>query len=197
VRVWVALGCLAGCSYDPTEVTAPPIDSAPGIDAFDATRDCPADYTLAFATSRYRVIVDGRKAWEHSDDCTSQRAGATHLAAVDSMAELDAIQNAINAIGSLPNNRAWVGGVQLRSQATPGAGWLSVTGGELVALWDGGEPNDGLNNEDNDENFVGIEVNRTGLVDFPTDDTEGAVCECDGKRLDPAAAAAIDANRQD
>ncbi len=165
-------------------------------DAFDVA-SCPSTYQIVGQTSRYRVISEGRKAWEHSDDCNDDLSGATHLVALDSDEEVVAIQAVVQNTGNLSNNKAWVGGVQPQMQVAPGLGWLSVTGGSMITTaWAGNEPNDGGGNEDSGENFVGYERGRTGLIDFPSGDTHGAVCECDGKPLDAAAGAAIDANRR-
>jgi len=190
-RVRLGVLFVAGCSYAPT--TGEP-DAAALPDAFDATR-CPADYTLILLgqTSRYRVIIDERNAWDHSDDCATDLPGATHLVAIDTPAELAQIEVALD---DLPNNRAWVGVVQLRFQAMPTMGWLSITGGPVLdVLWAIGEPNDGTV-EDDGENFASIDRDRDGLSDTNSGDSLGGMCECDGKPRDPAAVAAIDANRQ-
>ena len=191
---WLLL--LGACSYEPG--VAPEPDGPAIPDAFDVA-GCPETYrtTAAGQTSRYRVILEGRKAWEHSDDCTDDLRGATHLVALDSMDEVAAIQAVVDAAGGLDSNKAWVGGVQPRLQVAVGLGWLSVTGGPMITTaWDGDEPNDGGGNEDSGENFVGYERGRGGLIDFPSNETYGGICECDGKPLDAAASTAIDANRQ-
>lgn len=186
---------LSACSYAPGVATPEP-DTSAIPDAFDVT-GCPDTYVTAGQTSRYRVILAGRKAWEHSDDCTDDLPGATHLVALDTIEEVAAIQTVVDAAGGLDDNKAWVGGVQPRMQVAVGVGWLSVTGGPMITTaWDGNEPNDGGGTEDSGENFVGYERGRDGLIDFPSNDTYGGICECDGKPLDAAAAAAIDANRQ-
>lgn len=141
------------------------------------------------------MIEAGAKFGEHSDDCNDDLLGATHLVAIDTLAEVDQLELAITAAGSINNNKAWIGGVQPRDQLQPIDGWLSVTGGPLLSAWDDSEPNDTGGNEGNGEHHAGIERDREGVVDFPTDGDQGAVCECDGKPIDPAAAAAIDANR--
>lgn len=188
---------LAACSYSP--VAGEPDPPAPDVQVFDAARDCPADYTIVLSgeSSRYRVIRTGRRAWVQADDCADDKPGFTHLVAIDSPAELDQVEATIDPIGDLDRNVVWVGGIQPRDQAGPREGWLAITGGPLIDTeWDGGEPNDGSGGEDNGENFSGVERNREGLVDFPNTNNSGALCECDGKPVDPAAAAAIDANRQ-
>jgi hypothetical protein len=203
---------VAACSYQPVrqdgdvvadsapvgidaEVVA---DADPPVDAFVPARDCPSGYDVVIAgqTSRYRVITTGRRSWEHGDDCIDDELGHTHLVAIDDQAELDGIEALVDATGNLASNKAWIGGVQLRGQATPADGWLAVTGGPLLAIFNPGEPNDNGGTEDNQENFVGLERGRQGLVDFPNNDNLGAICECDGKPVHPQAAAAVEANRQ-
>jgi hypothetical protein len=189
---------LAACNYSPSSAERPGDAPLAVPDAFAPATQCPATYALVLPnqTSRYRVIRGDGTAWDHSDDCNDDLPGATHLVAIDNQAELDQVEAALTAIGDLEDNRAWIGAVQLRGQAEPGIGWLSITGGPLdLALWDQGEPNDVGGDEDDQENFGSVERNRDGLYDFTTDDTTGGMCECDGKPIDPAAAAAIDANR--
>ncbi len=166
-------------------------DTAAIPDASDVV-GCPSTYTIVGQASRYRVISEGRKAWEHSDDCNDDLPGATHLVALDTNEEVAAIQTVVQDSGNLNDNKAWIGGVQLRMQVADGIGWLSVTGGPMITTaWAGNEPDDGGGNED----FVAYERNRTGLIDFNSNDTQGGICECDGKPFDAAAGAAIDANR--
>jgi hypothetical protein len=194
----VVVMALAACDYAPERVGE--VDAPIVIDAFLPGRDCPAEYTIQILghASRYRVILAGAAAWVHSDDCNDDRPGRTHLAAIDDGVELDGLAAVVNTTANLDRNRAWLGGVQPRDQATAIAGWLSVTGGPLIATeWRGGEPNDGGGNnvENNQENFIGVEKNVVGLDDFTDVETAGAICECDGNPVDPAASAAIDANR--
>lgn len=192
------LVALAGCSFQPRLGEVPAGLDAAEPDTFEVAR-CPASYTLTLPgqSSRYRVITDGRKAWEHADDCADDLAGATHLVAVDDLAERAHVEAAVTDVGGIAGNKAWLGGVQPRDQIGVRIGWLTITGGPLLdGLWDDGEPNDGGVVEDNGENFAGVERGRTGLVDFPSNDNYGGVCECDGKPIDPTAQAALDANRQ-
>lgn len=196
--VRLAWSCLLiGCSYDPlpAEVVDGPVVVA---DAFNPAVQCPVEYgvTIPNQKSRYRVITGGRRSYEHHDDCRDDLPGATHLVAIDDQAELDGIEAALNATSNLNDNKAWVGVVQPRDLSAPGDGWLSITGGPFnLALWDGGEPNDAGDPEDDDENFAAVERNRDGVLDFFTDDSIGGMCECDGKPVATEALAAFDANR--
>jgi len=168
-----------------------------GADAprvFDPATDCPASYLLAGPTSRYRILTTGQPASAHNTDCNDDLPGATHLVALDDAAELIAVMTHVNATANLPGGQgnAYVGGVQLRTQTTDLAGWLSITGGPLLAIWDPGEPNDGGDNAENSaENFTMLERTRSSLIDVSGTGAFGAVCECDGKPVDAAAAAAI------
>jgi hypothetical protein len=193
----VPLLLVVACNYDPTPAAGPVADAPPMPDAFDVVSQCPTSYVqLPGEKSRYRIIEAGGRFGSHSDDCTDDLLGATHLAVVDTLAELDQLEMAIDAVSNLDEEKAWLGGVQPRDQNTAIDGWLWATGAPVLpTLWDGGEPNDEGDGEDDEENYAGIERQRDGLVDFPSDETFGAVCECDGKPLDAAAAAAIDANR--
>ncbi len=207
---------LAGCGFelrpggavDPTgdaAVDSPmdaPIDAridgptAPPPDApFAPATDCPAAYSISLSgqTSRYRVLVTGRRPWEHAADCADDLVGATHLVALDSAAEIAAVQARITATTGLPGGQgsAWVGSFQPRMQANDDTGWLKITGGPITPMWDPGEPNDGDNTENSAENYMMMERNRQSQVDVPGDRSFGAVCECDGLPVDAAAAAAM------
>lgn len=208
-----ACSLLAACSFElrpgaatpddaPRDaVTDAPVDAAidAAIDApavFNPATDCPASYLLALSgqTSRYRILTTSQPVSVHGTDCNDDLPGATHLVALDDAAELTAVMIRVNATANLPGGQgcAYVGGVQLRTQATDLAGWLSITGGPLLAIWDPGEPNDGGDNvEDSAENFTMLERTRTSLIDVSGTGAFGAICECDGKPVDPAAAAAI------
>ncbi|MEO8699261.1 MAG: hypothetical protein ABI867_04430 [Kofleriaceae bacterium] len=185
---WVWVLVVAGCSFEPGEraTDAPP--------PFDPAQDCPFNYDVALTgqPSRYRLIAVERKMYEHADDCADDLEGATHLVAFN-RAEVEAVSTFLNARPEV--NRLWLGGVQLRGQASSRAGWFSIVGGLMADVWGGGEPNDANQPENNEENFVGIDRNRSGLIDFPVTFTGGVLCECDGQPVDLVAAAAIDAMR--
>jgi hypothetical protein len=164
-------------------------------DVFAPAADCPFNYdvTLPGQTSRYRLIAVERRVPDHADDCADDQPGTTHVVAFDDD-EVGAVQAFLNQRNDV--FRLWLGGVQLREQTTTRIGWLAFTGGEMADPWGPNEPNDGgAGIENSQENFVGIERNRQGLVDFPLVFTGGVLCECDGRRVDPAAAAAIEAMR--
>lgn len=196
MRAIVIVG-LAGCGFespaaprdasmddaDPSIFDASTDDADPSI--FDPTT-CPNSYTIPGLTSRYRIIIDGHEAWEQAADCADDIAGTTHLAVLDSTAELVAIQSAVDlSSAGIAGNQLWIGAVQLRDQLSPGAGWLGFDGNPLISnvFRNPPEPNDGNNSEDNDEQFARITKTQTQLTDDAGGGSFGAVCECDGRAV--------------
>ena len=84
--------------------------------------------------------------------------------------------------------------MQQTSATLPTAGWLWLDG-TAVTGWGGIEPNDRDRKEDQEEQFARIEKTRLYLQDSAGGGNNSALCECDGKPIAPAAAAAITANR--
>ncbi|HEX8107109.1 MAG TPA: hypothetical protein VF516_05235 [Kofleriaceae bacterium] len=78
---------------------------------------------------------------------------------------------------------------------SPAAGWLWLDGTAVTGGWGGVEPNDGDGRENKSEQFARIEKSKPYLQDFTGSGNDSALCECDGKPIAPAAAAAIAANR--
>jgi len=67
-------------------------EDAAGVDAFAYTQ-CPASYNVALSgPPRYRLITSGAQAWQHSDACAQDLPGATHLAVLESSAEVAGVQ---------------------------------------------------------------------------------------------------------
>jgi hypothetical protein len=212
VRTWGLLFALAGCGYTHGTVPDSPSDSGPidgdggdeGSDASDGGGDtsdaltalCPIGYDVAIGTSRYRIINTNAVFRVQHDACRTDTPGTPHLVALDSVAEMNALmpillmQNPQADLGSY-----FVGGVQMTNQATPAAGWLLITGEPLPAgLWDipSAQPDDqgGAAGEDNYQNIAALHSADT-LHDHIGSTPSGAVCECDGKAIDPTAAALI------
>jgi hypothetical protein len=203
---WVAL--VAGCGFQTPGRggTDAAVDADVAIDAreIDAAIDggfdfstCPASYNLNLGLpgpTRYRLITAGRAAWVHSDDCNNDLQGATHLIVLEDMNQVIALGNFVNNATGIEGNDVWIGGVQERGSATPGANWLGFDGAPLIGAWATNEPNDDRG-EDNEEQFVKVERNRSFFVDIRGDEDNGAVCECDGKPVAKNAADAITASR--
>src|SRR5438477_13205773 len=96
---WVlACAVAAGCSFAPAAVTS---DAAS-----DAMRDgstmlqCPSTYdvTVAASTSQYRVIVSGGSFATQHADCNDDQPGVTHLASLETSAEISALQTYVAAL---------------------------------------------------------------------------------------------------
>ena len=160
--LYLVLTC-ASCSFalptapDPDAGALPP---QPG----DPSPRC-AGYTAAGGSTYRRVTTP--LAWLDSEQaCEADESGATHLAIVDSMTELDAIR-------PLLGSATWIGLADRRVEGT----WRWVDGATQAPMgppWKIGEPSHG--GEDN-----------CGLVDMAAhfdavncNDAKPYLCECDG-----------------
>jgi len=127
----------------------------------------------------------------HHATCNSDLAGATHLASLDTAAEITELKGAVIARAVTPITNHYVGVVQQRDQADLTAGWLVFGGGPLPAMmWSAGQPNDDPAPESNDENLGALNLadllnDTTGDVSYP------AICECDGVPIAPTVAGLI------
>ena len=120
---------------------------------------------------------------------------ATHLVVLDSEAELDGATALVAApTTALAGNAIWVGAVQQITAALPTADWLWLDG-TAVTGWGGVEPNDRDRQENREEQFARIEKGKLYLQDSAGSGNDSALCECDGKPISQAAAAAITDNR--
>jgi hypothetical protein len=194
---WILL--VAGCGFESpltgepggtggTEEPSPPTDAG-----FDYAQ-CPPSYNAALpGPSRYRLIATGHSAWDHGTACSMDLPGATHLVVLETMTEFTNVKGLVDsaATNAIVHNAVWIGTVQPRAVTLPTEGWLALDGAPLITAWDLGEPNDGGNEGDHNEQFVFYEHNRLGLADVPGNTNSGALCECDGKPIDPAVAALI------
>ena len=172
------------------------LEHVPPSDAFDVAQ-CPSDYDRAFwPGSRFRVVTTAIPAWEASDACNDDAAGATHLAVAATRDKLDAL------VGALTTEQGvgwWLGAVQPKTvmSPSPSASWLWVTGEPIdPGQWSANEPNDANDNEaDHVEQFAKIDMTRTGLVDILGSMATDVLCECDGRPLTAEAIAAIEQSR--
>jgi hypothetical protein len=186
---WIVL--IAGCGF---QAHAPADEQAAAVP--DAA-SCPASYDLVFpapSSSRYRLITAGHPAWTQSDACAADLSGATHLVVLDSQDELDRVV-ALVAAATTPVSSIWVGAVQQITATLPAAGWLWFDDSPVTGGWGGVEPNDRDDRENQEEQFARIEKTKLYLQDSGGNTSAGALCECDGKPIAPAAAAAIGASR--
>lgn len=189
---WVAL--VAGCGFRTpgvaNDVPEPP-DAEADVGGFHVTQ-CPVEYNLVFAeTSRYRLLTAPRPAWDHSETCSQDLVGATHLAVLETPAELAGVTHFVDTTDGIPQNMMWVGAVQLPTATAPRDNWFWFDGEMVTTGWGGVEPNDvGGDESDHEEQFVRIERSRAWLVDAMGNLGYGALCECDGK---PVAANIADA----
>ncbi len=196
MKLLCAVAALAGCDtvFDLDEVDLP--SDASMFDAFVPAQQCPTSYSteLSPGGSRYRVILQPARPGVHQSTCAADSgARVTHLAVFETIEEQNKVQTLLDDSGQF----AWyVGAVQPRGQATPRLGWVWLTGEDVAfAAFDpfgeaSGEPNDSDGAENDEENLVYIRAQRDGLIDVFNTNEQGAICECDGRMTDPAAAAA-------
>jgi len=181
--------------------------AGPPSDAFSYAI-CPPTYNLGSVLpgpTRYRLINTDARAWEHSDACARDLPGATHLAVVETTAELMSIEALVNQPPTqIAGNAVLIGGVQLKTAMETDESWLGFDGRPLIdnAWYDDHandhEPNDSDGTENGQEQFVAIAANKDGLNDADGKDPtklHGALCECDGHPIAANAAAAVDSYR--
>jgi hypothetical protein len=176
------------------EVLAP---DAPTVVGFDYAH-CPSSYNAALpGPTRYRLLIDGHRAWEQSDACILDVPGATHLAVLETPDELAAVVAFLAQSNGIAHDAIWLGGVQRRTALQPAEAWIRFDDSPLQAeLWDRNEPNDGGGTEtDHLEQFTMLEHDHTALTDVNGSVSSGALCECDGKPLNEDVIATIEANR--
>jgi hypothetical protein len=153
---------------------------------------CPIDYTVTVtgSSSRYRISSSNGNFAQHHASCNDDMAGATHLAVFDTLSELDQITAMLSQVTQPNDGRFYVGAVQMMNQATTSAGWLHFTGGAVPAtFWGTGHPEDNDTSElDHDQQLAALDAGLR-LNDVSGSVFYGAVCECDGKTIDPTAAA--------
>ncbi len=187
---WVAL--VAGCGFQ-SALPAPDGNSGASFDV----AQCPASYSVALpGPSRYRLIAAGNPAWIQSDACNADLPGVTHLVVLDSMQELSAVTALLDATSGIALDALWIGAVQPRTVSRADEGWLAFDGQPMISQWAANEPNDGTTETDHTEQFARLERARRALVDAPGNDSNGALCECDGRPLAASAASAIAASRR-
>jgi hypothetical protein len=171
---------------------------------------CPPGYDVVLPSepSRYRLIKTGARGWEQSAACANDSHDATHLAVVETTAEIASIQMLVEQHGNeIAGTAVLIGGVQLNTATMPGESWLGFDDLPLISnAWSVGttEPNDADGMEDtgasiHKEQFISIAAGKSGLNDADGGDMnnlKGALCECDGHRMAPNAATAVDSYRK-
>jgi len=194
VRVALLLVVLTGCrqllgfeepSIASMDGPAPDVATDSAMDsAVDAPADapptmfdlstCPAAYTVAAGTSRYRVVAGNAPSWTAAaNDCASDLSGATHLIVVDDLAEYSMALTML-----LDNAPKWIG---LSDRKTNGV-FLAVTD-QAPAFppasgppWAQGQPTSGC-----------VEITALGqLIADACGKNFGYICECDGVPNNPA-----------
>ena len=184
-------GATSDTGVDGTGIDAP-TDAA--IDAPPVAVLCPPSFTVTIAasTSKYRISSTNAVFTSHNNGCNGEVPGATHLAVFDTTAELDQISALLASSPQPTSGRFYVGAVQMSNQTATSTGWLQFTGGAVPAtLWTPGQPDDNSDPEANHEQQLAAVDSGARMNDVSGTVGYGAVCECDGKAIDPTAAAFI------
>jgi hypothetical protein len=156
-------------------------DLALGLETPDAPRkveDCDPSYTLVLdgmPDSRYLVVTTLGHWKTQSALC---RASGGHLVSLETFAEVGAVLAAIDST----IDEYHVGAFQMPAQSDVRAGWMNVTGGPALDLWEPAQPNDNgltISVEDGEEQFASLRPMSGGFRDVPSNESKPAICECD------------------
>jgi hypothetical protein len=198
---WLVACALAGCSFQPAGFgTTTAADAA--NDTGDAMRDgahaldCPTGYdvTIADSTSQYRIIVTGGDFATQHADCNDDKVGATHLASPETYVEIMELQKQVSMLVTpAPSAQYYVGVVQQPDSPSEAANWFVFSGAALpsdLGVWAPTQPNDDLAGENNEENLGALNA-LDAMHDATGNYLYGAICECDGRPVDPTIASYI------
>ena len=173
---------------------ARPIDARPDAtppppDAGFSPALCPGAYNIelpAVAGSRYRYISSALPFAAHHADCNNDLTGWTHLVALDTIAEAQAMGD-IN-----PTNYSYVGAAQAPGESQTDTGWRLFTGGDVTTGWSpmSTQPDDDEGIEDGEESLA-IVAGTGNMHDVAGLSSYQAICECDGLPIDPVVATYI------
>lgn len=185
----------AGCAFNPPS-GSPPVDAgasdaaAEDAAAVDATVEpppdapaalCPSSYAAAGAlSSHYRITETATAFRAGHDDCKDDLLGSTHLVVLDAPGELAALR------AQFADREWWIGAVQAPTLIVPWGNWSNIVGGAAAVPWRFGQPDD-------DGGVFGFEASVAnvaasvvgGVVDRRPGTLQFAVCECDGRAVDP------------
>jgi hypothetical protein len=165
------------------------IPDASPPDAGFSVDQCPVAYDLSFGQvpgSRFRYIQTSAPFATHHADCNDDRPGWTHLVAMNTVEEAQAI-GALN----MPSY-SYVGAAQAPNQTLTHTGWRLFIGGVAGTGWSpvGTQPDDSDGAEDADETLA-VVASTGNMHDVSGQTSYRAVCECDGLPIDPVVATYI------
>lgn len=127
--------------------------------------------------STYRVITSAATFWAHHADCNDDNPGSTHLVALETATEGDAVIAIAGGVSF------YAGAVQSAGQADPTDGWRWFTGGPMMFGWAANEGSDGADDvEDGEEQLFMVAPTRHA-IDVTGTAPARAVCECDGRAI--------------
>jgi hypothetical protein len=188
-RAWLVLWFVAGCRQL-FGIDSPVLgDASTDASADVAAVSCPASYVTALAglPSRYRIIATHDIFRVQNAACSADMPGSTHLVSLDSIIEQGELANLLQQVGS-PSDRYYIGAVQQPAETSVAAGWFAFNGEPVLAgAWSGSQPDDGDSVEDGAEQLAVVAI-ALGLQDDSGTTSLPAVCECDGRPIDPTVA---------
>ncbi|HEY4055277.1 MAG TPA: C-type lectin domain-containing protein [Kofleriaceae bacterium] len=212
----------AGCGFQVSAQgdaggDARPIDAAPDHDSTDV--DAMTDASIDSAPDAPSTVCPAGAAGFHGQSLTDAHFAINdhwfYFSGAADVKHFSAAETACEGIGSpstqpvhlatpssaeapmvgavQPFSYMWIGVYQLQNQATPTAGWVTVTGktgADVYLSWADGEPSDGGGSENNQENYVQMYGGPDGHPDGTMNDTSANdnlsfICECDGDAAVP------------
>jgi hypothetical protein len=170
---------LAACSFEHGE-------GAPDANIeIPTVVDCPLTYDLVTSHSKYRVIATVQPFNLQHLACIADDRTNTHLASLETEAEMLALRDAL-APRAADLVQYFIGAVQQPNSPLTTDNWFVFSGGPLPPghFGSSNDDNPGENNEENLGSLSTVDLihDVTGDIGYP------AVCECDGRPIDPTVA---------
>ncbi|HEY4177553.1 MAG TPA: C-type lectin domain-containing protein [Kofleriaceae bacterium] len=218
----IVAASLTGCGFSASGQSDPSSDAprddasrVPDSNTLDAATDAPTD---SAPDAIQKACPDGGTGFHGQTLADAHFAISDHFfyfSGVGDVKHFNAAETACEALGSAatkpvhlatpssteaamvgavqPSSYMWIGVYQLQDQASPTAGWVTVTGktgADVYTDWAMGEPSDGGGGENNGENYVEMYGATDGHPDGTMNDTSandnlGYICGCDGDAAVP------------
>lgn len=175
---------------DDSGIDAPPFDVSLCPQSYNRTLGDHNTADAGIVTSKYRLITSRANVWTQAATCKADLPGSTHLAVLDDDVEMDGLR-ALTPI--FPPLTVYVGVVQDPAATDASSGWIHFDGRAVSGSWGSPDPdNNGMPEAMVHANVADLDILRAGIHDTVGTQTEGAICECDGKPVHPMAQAFLD-----
>jgi hypothetical protein len=121
-----------------------------------------------------RIVIPGGITWTAARDQATVLGG--HLATISTAAENSFVFQSSGVSSWATRYGPWLGGFQTPESVEPGVGWRWVTDERWTFTnWDGAEPNNGCNTNENALQFINYGAGWNDIPDDGRCDTEGPV----------------------